>query len=80
MTFVEKGDLPIDRLNQTLAGMSERRQPPRQVAKAFLRDQPQVWKPWGPGEVASKRWIKQNRFAEPFLVRVLSLIPEILAD
>jgi len=54
VTFFEKVDLPIDLLNQTLAGMSEKRQQPRQVAEAFLRDQPQVWKPWVPGEVANK--------------------------
>ncbi|RON41153.1 ABC transporter substrate-binding protein [Pseudomonas frederiksbergensis] len=54
VAFFEKVDLPIDLLNQTLAQMSEKRQPPRQVAEAFLRDQPQVWKGWVPGEVASK--------------------------
>jgi glycine betaine/proline transport system substrate-binding protein len=54
VSFFEKVDLPIDLLNQTLAGMSEKRQPPRQVAEAFLRDQPQVWRAWVPGEVASK--------------------------
>jgi len=46
--------LPIDLLNQTLAGMSEKRLQPRLVAEAFLRDQPQVWKPWVPAEVATK--------------------------
>ncbi|MGF6128521.1 glycine betaine/proline transport system substrate-binding protein [Pseudomonas frederiksbergensis] len=54
VAFFEKVDLPIDLLNQTLAQMSEKRQPPRQVAEAFLRDQPQVWKGWVPGEVATK--------------------------
>jgi glycine betaine/proline transport system substrate-binding protein len=54
VAFFEKVDLPIDLLNQTLTQMSEKRQPPRQVAEAFLRDQPQVWKGWVPGEVASK--------------------------
>ena len=54
VAFFEKVDLPIDLLNQTLGQMSEKRQPPRQVAEAFLRDQPQVWKGWVPGEVASK--------------------------
>ncbi|RON47511.1 ABC transporter substrate-binding protein [Pseudomonas frederiksbergensis] len=54
VAFFEKVDLPIDLLNQTLAQMSEKRQPPRQVAEAFLRDQPQVWKGWVPGEVACK--------------------------
>jgi glycine betaine/proline transport system substrate-binding protein len=54
VAFFEKVDLPIDLLNQTLGQMSEKRQQPRQVAEAFLRDQPQVWKGWVPGEVASK--------------------------
>jgi glycine betaine/proline transport system substrate-binding protein len=34
--------------------MSEKRLQPRQVAEAFLRDQPQVWKAWVPGEVAER--------------------------
>ena len=34
--------------------MSEKRQQPRVVAEAFLRDQPQVWKGWVPGEVAAR--------------------------
>jgi glycine betaine/proline transport system substrate-binding protein len=46
--------LPIDLLNQTLAAMSEKRQQPRVVAEAFLRDQPQVWKSWLPADVATK--------------------------
>lgn len=52
--FFEKVDLPIDLLNQTLAQMSEKRQPPRAVAEAFLREQPQVWQGWVPSEVASR--------------------------
>jgi glycine betaine/proline transport system substrate-binding protein len=54
VSFFEKVDFPIDLLNQTLAQMSEKRQQPRQVAEAFLRDQPQIWKGWVPGEVATK--------------------------
>lgn len=54
VTFFEKVDLPIDLLNQTLAGMSEKRLQPRVVAEAFLRDQPQIWKAWVPAEVASQ--------------------------
>jgi glycine betaine/proline transport system substrate-binding protein len=54
VAFFEKVDLPIDLLNQTLAGMSEKRLQPRAVAEAFLRDQPQVWTAWVPGEVAAK--------------------------
>jgi glycine betaine/proline transport system substrate-binding protein len=54
VAFFEKVDLPIDLLNQTLGQMSEKRLQPRQVAEAFLRDQPQIWKGWVPGEVATK--------------------------
>jgi ABC-type proline/glycine betaine transport system substrate-binding protein len=54
VAFFEKVDLPIDLLNHTLGQMSEKRLQPRQVAEAFLRDQPQVWKAWVPGEVAER--------------------------
>ncbi|WDH34000.1 ABC transporter substrate-binding protein [Pseudomonas chlororaphis] len=54
VSFFEKVDLPIDLLNRTLGRMSETRQPPRQVAEAFLREQPQVWQDWVPSEVASR--------------------------
>ncbi|AZD09995.1 putative periplasmic substrate-binding protein [Pseudomonas chlororaphis] len=54
VSFFEKVDLPIDLLNRTLGQMSETRQPPRQVAEAFLREQPQVWHGWVPSEVASR--------------------------
>jgi glycine betaine/proline transport system substrate-binding protein len=54
VAFFEKVDFPIDLLNQTLGQMSEKRQKPREVAEAFLREQPQVWKAWVPGQVAGK--------------------------
>ncbi|MNI91656.1 Substrate binding domain of ABC-type glycine betaine transport system [compost metagenome] len=54
VAFFEKVDLPIDLLNHTLGQMSEKRLQPRQVAEAFLRDQPQVWKGWVPEEVAER--------------------------
>ncbi|OLS59284.1 ABC transporter substrate-binding protein [Pseudomonas putida] len=47
-------DLPIDLLNQTLAGMSEKRLQPRAVAQVFLRDYPDVWSAWVPADVAEK--------------------------
>ncbi|MBK4997897.1 ABC transporter substrate-binding protein [Pseudomonas sp. S31] len=50
----ENVDLPIDRLNKALAQMNETRQPPREAAKAFLRANPDVWKPWLPAEHAAK--------------------------
>ncbi len=52
--FFAKVDLPIDLLNRTLAEMGEKRLPPRQVAEAFLRDQPQVWNAWVPSAVAQR--------------------------
>lgn len=58
VTFFEKVDFPIDLLNATLAGMSEKHLEPRQVAEVFLREQPQVWKAWVPAEVAEK--VKQG--------------------
>ena len=54
VSFFEKVDMPIDLLNKTLAGMSEKHLEPREVAQTFLRDQPQVWKAWVPADVAQK--------------------------
>jgi len=34
--------------------MSEKREQPRQVALAFLKEQPQVWQQWVPADVAAK--------------------------
>ncbi|WP_449432502.1 ABC transporter substrate-binding protein [Pseudomonas putida] len=50
----EQVDLPIDRLNKALAEMSEKRTPANQAAQAFLRENPDVWKPWLPADVAAK--------------------------
>ncbi len=52
--FFAKVDLPIDLLNRALAKMSEERLPPDQVARAFLKDNPQVWQAWVPADVAQK--------------------------
>lgn len=52
--FFAKVDFPIDLLNQTLGEMSEKRLAPREVAKAFLREQPQIWHAWVPAEVANR--------------------------
>ena len=54
VTFFEKVDLPIDLLNGILAQMAEKRTAPRQVAEAFLKEQPQVWQQWVPADVAAK--------------------------
>ncbi|WP_213878483.1 ABC transporter substrate-binding protein [Pseudomonas sp. dw_358] len=54
VSFFDKVDIPIDLLNKTLAGMSEKHLEPKAVAEAFLREQPQVWKAWVPGDVADK--------------------------
>ncbi|RWU18194.1 ABC transporter substrate-binding protein [Pseudomonas alkylphenolica] len=49
-----KVDLPIETLNQTLAHMSEKRQPPKDAAQQFLKDHPDIWKAWLPAAQASK--------------------------
>lgn len=54
VALFEKVDLPIDTLNKTLAHMSDTRQEPREAARAFLRENPEVWKAWMPAEVATK--------------------------
>ena len=54
VSVFEKVDLPIDLLNGLLADMSEKRTQPRQVALAFLKEQPQVWQQWVPAQVAAK--------------------------
>ena len=46
--------MPIQRLNQALANMSEKRTPPREAALAFLRDNREVWKAWLPADIAAK--------------------------
>ncbi|CAH0650260.1 MULTISPECIES: ABC transporter substrate-binding protein [Pseudomonas] len=50
----EQVDLPIQRLNQALANMSEKRTPPHDAALAFLRDNREVWKAWLPADIAAK--------------------------
>ncbi|MNM27903.1 Glycine betaine-binding periplasmic protein precursor [compost metagenome] len=50
----EKVDLPIDLLNRTLAQMSVKRTPAKDAAIIFMRENPDVWKPWLPAEVAAK--------------------------
>ncbi|WP_431484816.1 ABC transporter substrate-binding protein [Pseudomonas solani] len=49
-----KVDLPIDGLNQALATMSEKRQPPRDAARDYLRAHPDAWKNWLPKEARAK--------------------------
>ncbi|MCP8467067.1 ABC transporter substrate-binding protein [Pseudomonas sp. ZM23] len=44
----EKVDLPIELLNTALEKMSTTRQPPREAAREFLRNNPQVWRDWLP--------------------------------
>lgn len=49
-----KVDLPIDGLNQALATMREKRQPPRDAARDYLRAHPDAWKNWLPEEARAK--------------------------
>ncbi|MBD8099682.1 ABC transporter substrate-binding protein [Pseudomonas fluorescens] len=52
--FFEKVEFPIEPLNQALAKMSENHTPPRDVAQAFLKAHPEVWKAWLTEDVALK--------------------------
>ncbi|WP_425930052.1 ABC transporter substrate-binding protein [Pseudomonas sp. NyZ201] len=54
VALFSKVDLPIDTLNAVLARMSEQRQDPAVAARAFLKDNPQVWHPWLPDEQRNK--------------------------
>lgn len=58
----ENVDLPIERLNKALARMSEARQPPREAALAFLRDNPEVWQAWLPSDRATRiaKWLNEG--------------------
>ncbi|MGY5329786.1 ABC transporter substrate-binding protein [Pseudomonas protegens] len=52
--FFAKVDLPIEPLNRALAQMSENHRAPRDVARAFLKQHPDVWRTWVPRDVADK--------------------------
>ncbi|WP_325985940.1 ABC transporter substrate-binding protein [Pseudomonas protegens] len=52
--FFAKVDLPIEPLNRALAQMSENHSAPRDVARAFLKQHPDVWRTWVPRDVADK--------------------------
>ncbi|WP_047286182.1 ABC transporter substrate-binding protein [Pseudomonas protegens] len=52
--FFAKVDLPIEPLNRALAQMSESHSAPRDVARAFLKQHPDVWRAWVPQDVADK--------------------------
>ena len=52
--FFAKVDFPIEPLNKALAEMSEKHSQPREVAQAFLKDHPEVWKAWLTEDVAQK--------------------------
>ena len=50
----EKVEFPIEPLNKALAAMSEHHTPPREVAQAFLKAHPEVWRAWLTEDVARK--------------------------
>ncbi|WP_053151059.1 ABC transporter substrate-binding protein [Pseudomonas protegens] len=52
--FFAKVDLPIEPLNRALAQMSENHSAPRDVARAFLKQHPDVWRTWVPRDVADR--------------------------
>ncbi|MBP5125507.1 ABC transporter substrate-binding protein [Pseudomonas protegens] len=52
--FFAKVDLPIEPLNRALAQMSENHSAPRDAARAFLKQHPDVWRDWVPRDVADR--------------------------
>jgi glycine betaine/proline transport system substrate-binding protein len=52
--FLEKFTLPLDLLNPTLAAMRDKKQDPRLVARAFLKQHPELLKQWVDADAASK--------------------------
>ncbi|SEC07735.1 glycine betaine/proline transport system substrate-binding protein [Pseudomonas saponiphila] len=52
--FFARVDLPIDPLNQALAQMSESHSAPRDAARAFLKQHPELWRAWVPQDIAAK--------------------------
>src|SRR5476651_1633566 len=52
--FFTKVQFPIEPLNKALATMSENHTAPREVAQAFLKEHPEVWKAWLTADVAQK--------------------------
>ncbi|CAM3462672.1 ABC transporter substrate-binding protein [Pseudomonas floridensis] len=54
VSFFKNVDFPIDLLNRTLADMSKERTDPKVAAQAFLKQHPDVWKAWLPGDVAAR--------------------------
>ncbi|POA83413.1 MULTISPECIES: ABC transporter substrate-binding protein [Pseudomonas] len=52
--FFAKVDLPIEPLNRALAQMSENHSAPRDAARAFLKQHPDVWRTWVPRDVADR--------------------------
>ncbi|WP_434987961.1 ABC transporter substrate-binding protein [Pseudomonas protegens] len=52
--FFAKVELPIEPLNRALAQMSENHSTPRDAARAFLKQHPDVWRAWVPRDVADR--------------------------
>ncbi|MFO3674171.1 ABC transporter substrate-binding protein [Pseudomonas protegens] len=52
--FFAKVELPIEPLNRALAQMSENHSAPRDAARAFLKQHPDVWRAWVPRDVADR--------------------------
>ncbi|MGP8540344.1 ABC transporter substrate-binding protein [Pseudomonas protegens] len=52
--FFAKVALPIEPLNRALAQMSENHSAPRDAARAFLKQHPDVWRAWVPRDVADR--------------------------
>lgn len=54
VSVLEKVNLPIDLLNQNLAKMAKEKLTSEQLAKAFLKEHPEVWTAWVSADAAKK--------------------------
>lgn len=54
VAVLEKVNLPIDLLNQNLAKMAKEKLTSEQLAKAFLKEHPEVWTTWVSEDAAKK--------------------------
>lgn len=52
--FLDKFNIPLALLNQTLADMSERKQDPKRAARELLKQHPELLKQWLAADVAAK--------------------------
>jgi len=54
VAMLAKASFPLDVLNANLATMAEKQRDAHTQALAFLKERPEIWQPWVPGEVAAR--------------------------